>query len=134
MADGSYQLFQHQAIVLNTDERGGIGKSLNIHTNINHITKINNHKVQIIGIYNETEIIELNVNESNEELNYSSYFSKRESQIINLITLGFKNEEIANKLFISIFTVKNHRQNILHKAGVKSSAELIGKCIHEGLI
>ena len=134
VADGSYQLFQHQAIVLTVDEKGGIGKSLNIHTNINHITKVNNHKVHIIGIDNETEVIELNVKEGNDKLNYSSFFSKRESQIINLITLGFKNDEIAEKLFISVFTVKNHRKNILQKAGVKSSAELIAKCINEGLI
>ena len=134
VADGSYQLFQHQAIVLSVDEKGGIGKSLNIHTSIHHITKVNNHRVHIIGIHNETEIIELDVNDGCEEQNYSSFFSKRESQIINLITLGFKNDEIADKLFISVFTVKNHHKNILQKAGVKSSAELIGKCINEGLI
>jgi len=134
VTDGTYQLFQHQAIVLTIDEKGGIGKSLNIHTNIHHITRINNHKIHIIGIHNDTEIIELNVTEGKEEANYSSFFSKRESQIINLITLGYKNSEIAEKLFISEFTVKNHRKNILQKAGVKSSAELIGKCINEGLI
>ena len=32
--DGSYQLFQHQSIVLTTDEEGNFARALNIHTNI----------------------------------------------------------------------------------------------------
>lgn len=134
VADGSYQLFHHQAIVLSVDEVGGFGKSLNIHTNINHITTINNFKIQIIGIEDETDSIQLEVINGNNKVKKASFFSKRESEIINLVSLGFKNSEIASKLFISEHTVKNHRKNILKKAGTKSSSELIAKCINEGLI
>lgn len=132
--DGSYQIFNHQAIVISVDEEGRFGKSLNIHTNINHITTVNNYKVHLIGLQDATDIIQLNINDENESTNIPAYFSKRESEIINLMSLGLTSTEIAKKLFISVHTVKNHRRNLLKKSGSKSSAELIAKCIIEGLL
>lgn len=132
--DGSYQLFHHQAIVISVDEEGRFGKSLNIHTNINHITTVNNHKVYFIGIEDATDIIQLNMNDEHESINIPAYFSNRESEIINLMSLGLTSAEIAKRLFISVHTVKNHRKNILKKSGSKSSSELIAKCITEGLL
>ena len=134
IADGSYQLFHHQAIVLSVDDEGRFGKSLNIHTNINHITTVNNYNIHLIGIEDQTDIIKLELNNENKSVKVSSCFSKRECEIINLISLGFKNTDIAQKLFISEHTVKNHRKNILKKSGSKSSSALIAKCINEGLL
>ena len=135
IANGEYQLFNHQAIVLTVDENYGFGRSLNIHTNINHITSVNNHKIHLLGILDETDVIELEVNNRINIKNKSAaLFSKRESEIINLITLGFTNDKIAGKLFLSPHTVKNHRKNILRKAGVRNSTELIAKCLKNGLL
>lgn len=134
IADGSYQLFHHQAIVLSADDEGRFGKSLNIHTNINHITTVNNYNIHLIGIEDQTDIVKLELNNEKESINVSSCFSKRECEIINLMSLGFKNSDIAVKLFISEHTVKNHRKNVLKKSNSKSSSELIAKCIHDGLL
>jgi DNA-binding CsgD family transcriptional regulator len=134
IADGSYQLFHHQAIVLSADDEGRFGKSLNIHTNINHITTVNNYNIHFIGIEDETDIIKLELNNIEKSINIASFFSKRECEIINLISLGFKSSDIAEKLSISEHTVKNHRKNVLKKSGSKSSSELISKCITEGLL
>lgn len=134
IADGSYQLFHHQAIVLSIDEEGRFGKSLNIHTNINHITTVNNYSIHFIGIADETDSIQLELNKEKKSATVSTFFTKRESEVINLMSLGFKSAEIAKKLFISEHTVKNHRKNALKKAGSKSSSELIAKCINEGLL
>jgi len=133
-ADGSYQLFQHQAIVLSVDEKGAFGKSLNIHTNISHISDVNSHKVTLIGIMGENCFIQLDLSPTKPPVSLPGIFSKRQKEIIRLIAEGLKNKEIADKLFISLNTVKNHRKAILHKAGVNSSSELIAKCINEGLI
>jgi len=133
-ADEQYQLFQHQAIVLSTDENGGFGKALNIHTNINHITTVNNHKVNLLGLFGDNSFIQLNVIPTIPPQMSSSLFSKRETEIIRLVIDGLKNFEIAGKLFISLNTVKNHKKNILQKAAVKNSSELVAKCINEGLI
>ncbi len=133
-ADGTYQLFQHQAIVLSVDENGSFGKSLNIHTNISHITDVNNHKVTLIGILDENCFIQLDIKPTIPPISSPCIFSKRQKEIIHLIADGLKNQKIAEKLFISLNTVKNHRKAILKKAYVNNSSELIAKCITEGLI
>jgi DNA-binding CsgD family transcriptional regulator len=134
VADGSYQLFHHQAIVLSIGESQGCWRALNIHTNIHKITTVNNHKIYLSNLRNNHEIIELSTDLKNEKLHYVSFFSKREKEVIELIKLGFRTKDIADKLFIAIDTVKNHRKNILKKAGVRNVAELITKYIGENVI
>ena len=132
-AQGEYHLLNHQAIILTVDSKFGFGRSLNIHTDINHITTVNNHKIHLIGIKDVVELIELTLQDLAPKSKAMSMFSKRESEIINLISQGFGNSRIAELLFISLHTVKNHRKNILKKANVRNSMELISKCTHEGL-
>jgi DNA-binding NarL/FixJ family response regulator len=50
--------------------------------------------------------------------------SNREREIIAWIPQGFKNKEIAEKMFISEQTVKNHLHNIFQKLGVSDRLEL----------
>lgn len=51
--------------------------------------------------------------------------SKREIEIIDLVRTGYKNNEIAEKLFLSVHTVMTHRKNILHKLEVRNTAEML---------
>lgn len=51
--------------------------------------------------------------------------SKRELEIINLLSKGFSSREIGNFLFISEHTVKTQRKNLLKKYEVASTYELI---------
>lgn len=132
--DGNQQLFNHQAIALTIGEHYSLERALVIHTNINHLTKHNNRKVHLIGLQNEFNIIELDVDEDDTPINSIFVFSKREAEVITLITLGLRSEEIATSLFISVHTVKNHRKNILRKANVKNTMELITKCLKDGLV
>ncbi len=60
--------------------------------------------------------------------------SEREKEILTLIAKELSSEEIAEKLFISIKTVGNHRQNILAKCDCKSSVGLVKYAIKNGLI
>ena len=46
--------------------------------------------------------------------------SEREREVLELVAGGAKNREIAERLFISEFTVKRHIQNILHKLELPS--------------
>lgn len=50
--------------------------------------------------------------------------SNREKEIAALVVQGFLNKEIAQKLFISEQTVKNHLHNIFEKLGVSNRLEL----------
>jgi DNA-binding CsgD family transcriptional regulator len=48
----------------------------------------------------------------------------REREIVELIGAGRSNQEIADRLFISVATVKDHNHNVFRKAGVRSRLEL----------
>jgi len=49
----------------------------------------------------------------------------REREIIDLIGAGRTNQEIADSLFISLATVKDHNHNIFRKTGVRNRVELV---------
>lgn len=51
--------------------------------------------------------------------------TKREKEIISLLAREKSSQEIADALFISIYTVNTHRKNILHKLGIKNTAGLV---------
>jgi len=51
--------------------------------------------------------------------------STRETEIVKLICKGLTDHEIAEQLFISVNTAKNHRRNILHKTGCSNTAALV---------
>jgi DNA-binding NarL/FixJ family response regulator len=51
--------------------------------------------------------------------------SKREMEILHLIGAGFTNQEIADKLFISLRTVTNHRASMYQKTKTNNTAGLL---------
>ncbi len=54
-----------------------------------------------------------------------SVLTKREHEIVTLISGGHSNKDIAKMLFLSEYTVKDHTKNIYRKLGVHSRFELI---------
>jgi DNA-binding NarL/FixJ family response regulator len=60
--------------------------------------------------------------------------SKREIEILFLITQEHTTQQIAEQLFISERTVETHRKNILSKTGTKSIVGLIRYAIQKGLV
>jgi DNA-binding NarL/FixJ family response regulator len=59
--------------------------------------------------------------------------SNREREIVALVAQGFKNKEIAERMFISEQTVKNHLHNIFDKLGVSDRLELALYAIHRNI-
>ncbi|TKC06178.1 LuxR C-terminal-related transcriptional regulator [Pedobacter frigoris] len=131
LKNGSYVLFNHQALMLSLDENGGYGKSLIINTRIDHLGHTPNYKVSLIGLQGEPSFMNLSIGE-----NASAHvsLSKREIEIIKSIAEGLSSQEIADKLFIAESTVKKHRKNILTKAECKNTAQLVKTCILQGII
>lgn len=54
----------------------------------------------------------------------NSILSEREKTIVVQVVNGLTNQEIANKLFLSIHTVTTHRKNISNKLGIKTVSGL----------
>ena len=58
----------------------------------------------------------------------------REKEILDLVSQGLTNQQIAEKLFISSRTIDTHRTNIMHKLGVHDVAHLVRYAIEHGLV
>ncbi len=60
--------------------------------------------------------------------------TRREKEVLELISEGLTNAEIAGKLFIGATTVITHRKNILEKFNVSNTAALVKKAYEGGYI
>ena len=60
--------------------------------------------------------------------------SDREREVLSLLALGHTNQEIAQKLFISVRTAETHRAHIMQKLRLSSRAELVRHALAEGLL
>jgi len=61
-------------------------------------------------------------------------FSDREFEIIKLLAKGLNSKQIAEKLFISPYTINTHRSNILQKSGKANIQELLAWLSELGMI
>ncbi|MCO6451100.1 MAG: hypothetical protein J5I90_09975 [Caldilineales bacterium] len=60
--------------------------------------------------------------------------TERELEILAFIAQGASNQEIANQLFLSVGTVKNHISHILGKLGAQNRTEAVAVARHIGLL
>lgn len=58
----------------------------------------------------------------------------REKDVLRLIVAEYTNQEIADRLYISLRTVENHRHNLLTKLDVKNAVGLVKAAIQMGLM
>ena len=59
--------------------------------------------------------------------------TKRETEIILLLKNNLTNQQIADQLFLSIYTVETHRKNIMQKLGLKTPVALMKFIIEKNL-
>jgi NarL family two-component system response regulator LiaR len=86
--------------------------------------KLTRKKVEIIGpefILNEVELDRLDI-------------SKRELEVLELMASGLSNQEIADKLFVSLNTIKTHTSNLFLKLDVNRRTQAVQKARHLRLI
>jgi DNA-binding NarL/FixJ family response regulator len=60
--------------------------------------------------------------------------TEREREILGLIAHGLSNAAMAEQLFVSVNTVRNHVANLLGKLGARSKLEALSIAIREGLL
>ena len=60
--------------------------------------------------------------------------SERERDILQLLALGYTNQEIGRKRYISVRTVDTHRAHIMRKLGLETRAELVLLALANGLL
>ncbi len=81
---------------------------------------------QVINVFRQTQ----GKSSDEEETNLSS----REIEVLTSLSDGNNYQEIADRLFISVDTVRHHIRNIYRKLHVHSQSEAVAKAIRKGLI
>ena len=77
-------------------------------------------KIQIVNKINES----LDALGTKSESGTIDELTKREIDVLQLVSKGLANKEVADRLSISIHTVISHRKNISEKTGIKSASGL----------
>jgi DNA-binding NarL/FixJ family response regulator len=60
--------------------------------------------------------------------------SERERDVLYMLAIGYANQEIASRLYISVRTVETHRAHIMRKLGFETRAELVLYALANGLV
>lgn len=60
--------------------------------------------------------------------------SERERDVLHLLAMGYTNQEIGTKLYVSVRTVDTHRAHIMQKLALGTRAELVLFALANGLI
>jgi DNA-binding NarL/FixJ family response regulator len=53
--------------------------------------------------------------------------TSREQEILSLLAMGYSNQKIADKLYVSVNTVKTHMSNLFDKLGARSRVEALAR-------
>ncbi|MGZ8665893.1 MAG: response regulator transcription factor [Solirubrobacterales bacterium] len=63
-----------------------------------------------------------------------SELTERETEVLGLIALGYTNNEVAERLGLSVRTVESHRVHVQQKLGIQSRAELVRYALDNGMM
>jgi ATP/maltotriose-dependent transcriptional regulator MalT len=89
--------------------------------------EIQNYLLQVEELKTNIEYGEENYDSIPADLLKNYDITNRESEVLKLISKGYSNSEIAEKLYVSTNTVKTHIKNIYVKLDVKNRVEAIRK-------
>jgi len=79
-------------------------------------------------------LIENFLKSKNKKEGQNSRLTEREIEILQAITKGFTNQQMADKLHISVRTVEAHKSNIMKKLKKNSTAELVVYAIKQKIV
>jgi len=131
--DGKFIWLLHEFVFLKHDHEG---KPLISLSRVNDMTSMKGDDT--IGLY---------IGKYDDQCNYSIQFSKRypqlkdviqlsrrEIEILKMISDGYLSKQIADKLHISFHTVNTHRQHMLEKTHTTTSSEMVSYACEHGII
>ncbi len=134
-SSGSYRTILHQAKALTISEAGKIQQVIGIHTDVTYFNIPFDHKISFVSQNRPSYYsIETDTTFNLVENSIKNIFTKREKEIIQKISEGKDFKQLAAYFYVSPHTINTHKKNILKKSHCKNTAELITKCIREGII
>jgi LuxR family maltose regulon positive regulatory protein len=76
----------------------------------------------------------MKVGDKEETIDMVEPLTEREIEVLKHIAQGFTNQEVAQELVLSLYTVKSHARNIYSKLGVKNRTEAVSRARLLGLL
>ncbi|MFZ6053353.1 response regulator transcription factor [Halocola ammonii] len=139
--EGKKKRILHQSNTLTLSDNGTTERVFCVHTDLSHMKILKDETVSMLGMNGRPSYYNIgaeNQAEKSDELAIlkldSNEFSDRELEIIERLSKGETAKEIAERLEVKENTVRTHRQRILEKSGCRNTAELVTKCLVQGLI
>lgn len=130
-ADGSYIHVLQRNVILQLSEEGNLLYMLIIITLMNDFKHDKGLLTNIKGLHNREPVVS---QLSGQRIVRENTLTKRELEILRLLQVGLTSKEIADKLFVSLETVRTHRRNMLEKTNAKNTSKLIHFALASGLL
>ncbi|MBC8144366.1 MAG: tetratricopeptide repeat protein, partial [bacterium] len=89
---------------------------------------------KLLDACNINESLEITAPQSRTLVVGELQLTTREQEILNLLALGYSNQKIGDKLYVSVNTIKTHLSNLFDKLGVRSRVEALARAREEELI
>lgn len=139
---GKLQIMMLQWTPISLSDSGKIQHVFGIHTDISHLGNVTTDWVSFISLNGKKSYLNIKAKNGRfdpklaniEKKRVIDNLTKREKEIVKLMSQGLSAKAISEKLFISFNTTRTHRKNILFKTNCSNTAELMTKYIGEGLI
>ena len=104
--------------------RGFLAKQCPLDLFLKCVRKVHSGEIWLNGPLTEAVLHAFGNQQAPSKLDGKTELSRREMEVIQLVVQGYKNRDIAQSLFISEKTVKNHLSAIFNKLGVSDRLEL----------
>ncbi|WP_116107938.1 LuxR C-terminal-related transcriptional regulator [Lewinella sp. IMCC34191] len=121
-AKGQYLHLNHQLTFPNLDVAGLPVTDFTVVTDISALQSPHACQLHVRHTsFGKTETLHTRVFNCKDSVN----FSRREMDVLKLVAEGCSSQEIGERLFISYNTVCTHRKNLMKKAGVRGTVDLL---------
>src|SRR3546814_383915 len=127
---GNYVRILQQSVTIQYDEDGAVLQNLIVHTDISHLKDDDHMMLSFIGLDGEPSYIA--VQPRTRYAKSKEVLTKREKEILYLVSQHVSTAEIADALYVSEHTVSVHRKNILKKTGTHTTLELVQLALEKG--
>ena len=132
----NYHTFLDQEVVLSQNDNGQLSKILVNFSDIsNFVIGDDSSKLSFIDLRGLRSFYFLTSEKDFERIfETETTLTKRELEVIKLVSEGYNNFDIGDMLFVSAQTVKKHRTNILQKTKYNKFTQVVAFAIKDGLI